>query len=181
MIVLGVDPGTRHAGYGVVEIERGTSRVVVYGVLNLPTTEEHHDRIARLYDSIHRIAGEFGAQECAVETPFHGKNAQAMLKLGRAQAAVMLAASHRNLPIAQYAPAEIKKALTGRGGATKDQVWYMVRHMLSLEEDKGRDASDALAVALCHAGRSRNIPGDQTRGGWAKFLSANAGRIVGGT
>ena len=124
-----------------------------------------------------------------------GKNAQSMLKLGRAQAAVMLAAMHREVPVAQYAPAEIKKAIVGNGRATKEQVTFMVRQRLALTEPLGEDAHDALGIALCHAARRRTgLPGGPTGGptgggaasgargtgrvrSWADFIEQNPDRL----
>lgn len=186
MIILGIDPGTRHLGYAVVEVKGAAESALTYGTLNLSPKLDHAIRLQRIYAQVTELLDAHLPDEAAVEMPFYGKNAQSMLKLGRAQAAVMLAAMHREVPVAQYAPTEIKKALTGNGQATKDQVWFMAQQTLALDEDRGRDASDALGVALCHAYRLRGgAPGGsgtgKGKGGWGAFLSANPGRIVGGS
>ncbi|MEM8600297.1 MAG: crossover junction endodeoxyribonuclease RuvC, partial [Bacteroidota bacterium] len=107
----------------------------------------------------------------------YGQNAQSMLKLGRAQAAVMLAAMHRELPVTQYTPKEVKKSVTGNGNASKQQVWFMVKSLLALTESRGLDASDALAVALCHGHRVHQGP-TGTFKNWKSFVEANQDRII---
>ena len=182
MIVLGIDPGTRHCGFGVVEADGGRGqreRVLDYGALHLPEGMDHTLRLERIYARVVELVDEHHPDEAAVEMPFFGKNAQSMLVLGRAQAAVMLAAVHRQIPIAQYAPADVKKAVAGKGQATKEQVWFMVRQQLGVTEDRGLDASDALAVALCHVHRATSGPAAGAPKDWAAFIAANPGRVRG--
>ena len=183
MIVLGIDPGTRHCGYGVLEVRPGSARgarretVLDYGALHLREGMDHTLRLEAIYERVVALVDEHHPDEAAVEMPFFGKNAQSMLVLGRAQAAVMLAAVHRQVPVAQYAPAEVKKAVTGKGQATKEQVWFMVRQQLGVTEDRGLDASDALAVALCHVHRATSGPAAGAPKDWAAFIAANPGRV----
>ncbi|HYE95004.1 MAG TPA: crossover junction endodeoxyribonuclease RuvC [Rubricoccaceae bacterium] len=176
MIVLGIDPGTQHTGYGVVEVARRQETALAYGVIDLPDGMDHALRLERIYEQIVDVIERWQPDECAVEMPVFAKNAQSMLKLGRAQAAVMLAAVHRQLPVTQYTPKEVKKAVTGNGNAAKEQVWYMVQRLLSISEDKGLDASDALAVALCHAHRTEQGPTGKFKD-WKSFVAANPGRV----
>lgn len=186
MIILGIDPGTRHTGYSVVEslsrAERGVSgrreTALDYGVLDLPADLEHPERLRRIYAEIERLIERYAPDECAVEMPVYGQNAQAMLKLGRAQAAVMLAAANHGVPVTQYTPKEVKKAVVGNGNAAKEQVWFMVRAQLGLTESRGLDASDALAVALCHAHRVEQGPTGKFKD-WKGFVAANPGRVKG--
>lgn len=184
MIVLGIDPGTRHCGYGVLEVDRARpggrrETVLDYGALHLRDGMDHTLRLKAIYERVVALVDEHHPDEAAVEMPFFGKNAQSMLVLGRAQAAVMLAAVHRQVPMAQYAPAEVKKAVTGKGQATKEQVWFMVRQQLGVTEDRGLDASDALAVALCHVHRATSGPSAGAPKDWAAFIAANPGRVRG--
>ena len=178
MIVLGIDPGTRTAGFGVVELAGKRERALDYGAIPVPTDQDHSLRLQTVYDRVIELADAHLPDACAVEVPYMGKNPQSMIKLVRAQGAVMLAAMHREIPIVQYTPAEIKKAVVGKGQATKDQVWFMVRNQLGLTEDRGPDASDALAIALCHA---RRLSAGPAAGGgakdWAAFIAANPGRV----
>ncbi|MEM6327305.1 MAG: crossover junction endodeoxyribonuclease RuvC [Bacteroidota bacterium] len=186
MIVLGVDPGTRHTGLGTVEVVGSRERALEARTIHLASDLDHTLRIQRIYEGVLAALDAHRPDELAVELPFMGKNAQSMLKLGRAQAAVMLAAMHREVPVAQYAPAEVKKAIVGNGRASKEQVGFMVRTRLALTEDPGEDASDALAVALCHAARrptgapasagSRGRSTGTARS-WADFIAQNPDRI----
>jgi crossover junction endodeoxyribonuclease RuvC len=177
MIVLGIDPGTRTAGFGVVEDAGGRERALDYGAVDLPPDLDHTLRLQRIYDRVLALADAHRPDEVAVEVPFLGQNVQALRKLVRVEAAVMLAAMHREVAVAQYAPAEVKKSVTGQGRASKDQVWFMVRQQLGVADDRGRDASDALAVALCHARRLRAGPAAGAPKSWAAFVEANPGRV----
>ena len=179
MISLGVDPGTRITGYGVVEVDGPAERVLTYGVVRLDAEKSHPLRLKRIYDCLTDVIEQHLPDECAVEMPVYGKNPQSMLKLGRAQAAAMLAVLNREIPAKQYTPKEVKKAVTGNGNASKEQVWYMVRsilHVTDADPKMGFDASDALAVALCHAHRGAAGP-KKSYSGWDAFLRANPGRI----
>ena len=192
MIVLGVDPGTRHTGLGTVEVIGSRERALDARTVHLGADLDHTLRLQKIYEGVLEAIDAYKPDELAVELPFMGKNAQSMLKLGRAQAAVMLAAMHREVPVAQYAPAEVKKAIVGNGRASKDQVGYMVRARLGLTEDPGEDASDALAVALCHAARRHTgVPTSGSSSGgstsrprptgaaksWADFIAQNPDRL----
>lgn len=177
MIVLGMDPGTRHAGYGVVESDGRRERVLDYGVIDLPETMDHTIRLRTIYDRVLALLDAHHPDACAVEVPFLGQNVQSLRKLVRVEATVMLAAMHREVPVAQYAPAEVKKALVGAGRAAKEQVWFMIRQQLGVTEDRGLDASDALAVAVCHARRSVQGPAGGAPKSWAAFIAENPGRV----
>jgi crossover junction endodeoxyribonuclease RuvC len=177
MIILGVDPGSNHTGYAVVETHGRRETVLACGTLHLDPRADHNARLKEIYDRLGAIVEEHLPDECAVEMPIYGKNPQSMLKLGRAQAAAMLVALNRQIPVTQYTPAEVKKSVTGNGNASKEQVAYMVRSMVRVGE-VGLDASDALAVALCHVHRASEISPVRHKN-WAAFAEANAARIVG--
>lgn len=181
MIVLGIDPGSRHTGYGVVCLEDGKETLVEYGVLHLDTQATHELRLKHIYDRLSQVVERCLPDECAVEMPVYGRNPQSMLKLGRAQAAAMLVALNREIPVTQYTPKEVKKAVTGNGNASKDQVWYMVRSILSITDEDphlGLDAADALAVGLCHAHRNARLGKQPRFRDWDSFLRANPGRVA---
>ncbi len=178
MIILGVDPGSNHTGYAVVETEGRRERVLTCDTLHMNPKSDHHTKLKEIYDRLGAVVEEFLPDECALEMPIYGKNPQSMLKLGRAQAAAMLVALNRQIPVTQYTPAEVKKSVTGNGGASKEQVAYMVRSMVTVPGDAGLDATDALAVALCHVHRA-NATSPVRHKNWAAFAEANAGRIVG--
>ncbi|MCB0719043.1 MAG: crossover junction endodeoxyribonuclease RuvC [Bacteroidetes bacterium] len=181
MIILGVDPGSRFTGYGVVEVDGSATTVIEYGVFALDGRGDHHLKLREIYDSVTDVIERCKPDECAIEMPIYGKNAQSMLKLGRAQAAAILAALNRDIPVMQYTPKEVKKSVTGNGAASKEQVWYMVRSLLAIrdsDETMGLDASDALAVVLCHSHRNDRVPSTKGRGGWEAFVRDNPGRVV---
>ncbi len=179
MIVLGIDPGSRHTGYGVLEVEGGREQVIEYGVLKLDVQDSHQLRLKCIYDRLMQVIERCLPDECAIEMPVYGNNAQSMLKLGRAQAAAMLAVLNRGLPVAQYTPKEVKKSVTGNGNASKEQVCFMVKSILSIEDsdiERSMDASDALAVGLCHAHRLSQGPTRHRN--WEAFIQANPDRVV---
>lgn len=181
MIVLGIDPGSRHTGYGVIEIEGKRERLVEYGVLDLEKHADHTLRLRQIYERLTQVIERALPDECAVEMPVYGRNPQSMLKLGRAQAAAMLAVLNRDIPVTQYTPSEVKKSVTGNGNAAKEQVWYMVRSILSIRDeagDVGLDASDALGVALCHAHRLAHGATRKYKN-WESFVRANPERMSG--
>ena len=191
MLVLGVDPGTNRLGYAVVEREGATERLVVAGTLKLPPDDDHQLRLKKIYDFLWGIVDVHLPDECAVEMPVYGQNAQSMLKLGRAQAAAMLVGLNRGLPVAQYTPSEVKKAVTGSGSADKEQVSAMVTALVG-EVSGGHDATDAVAVALCHLGRlaapgglvnAKAMAGKAGRkkSSWDAFLRDNPDRVRGGS
>ena len=177
MIVLGKDPGTRHTGYGVIEVEGRRETVLDYGTVDPPAKLDLMVRLQRIGQAVEAIIERHTPDELAIEMPFMGKNAQAMLKLGQVQGFVMKAALDHEIPVTQYAPREIKKAVVGNGNAAKEQVWYMLRAQLGLTEDRGLDASDALAVALCHVHRVEAGPTGKFKD-WKSFVAANPDRIA---
>jgi crossover junction endodeoxyribonuclease RuvC len=179
MIILGIDPGSRFTGYGIIEEINQVVSPITHGVLRLQGRDAHVLRLKVIFEGIGTLIEEYKPDEVAVEMPIYGKNPQSMLKLGRAQAAAALAALTRGIPVTEYTPKEIKKSVTGRGGASKEQVWYMLCRMLSIQENRGLDASDALAVAVCHAHRNRLGGGGKPAAkSWTAYLKANPDRIV---
>ena len=181
MIVLGIDPGSRHTGYGVIECDdAGAEQIIEYGVLNLDVHKDHQLRLKQIYDRLMQVVERCLPDQAAIEMPVYGRNPQSMLKLGRAQAAAMLVVLNREIPVTEYTPKEVKKSVTGNGNATKEQVWYMVRAILSIGEqdpEMGLDASDAIAIALCHAHRHRRGGGTKRHKDWSSFLRANPDRL----
>ena len=186
MIILGLDPGSRVTGYSVL-IQRGSEYSTLdCGVLRLTDTDDHGERLQMIYARISELVKRFKPAECAVETPVYGKDPLAMLKLGRAQAACMLAVINTGLPITEYYPKAVKKAITGRGNASKDQVAYMLHKLIDVQQESlPNDATDALAVAWCHAMRRKNelITGKPRKhqnskgNSWSDFVKQNPERI----
>lgn len=180
MIVLGIDPGSRMTGYGVIESTPAGDRVVDFGVITMKDTDDHQLRLKLIHERLTRVIEEWLPDVCAIEMPIYAQNAQSMLKLGRAQAAAMLAALMREVPVIEYTPKEVKKSVTGNGAATKEQVGYMVRTILSIRPDADQiplDASDALAVSLCHAHRAARGGSTKRSTSWKKFIADNPDRV----
>ncbi|MCG6957564.1 MAG: crossover junction endodeoxyribonuclease RuvC [Gemmatimonadetes bacterium] len=152
VVVLGIDPGTAATGYGVVT-RRGVGQVslVECGVIRTSAGEPLARRIREIYQEVDTLLERHRPFAVAVENVFQGKNVRSALTLGHARGAILLAAALRDLPIAEYAPREIKKAVVGTGDATKDQVGFMVKQHLRLKEAPApADAADGVAAALCH-------------------------------
>ena len=180
MRILGIDPGSRLTGYGVISFEKGKEALVEYGVLRLDQQASHELRLKQIYDRLSSVIDRSLPDFSAVEMPVYGRNPQSMLKLGRAQAACMLASMNRSIPVVQYTPKEIKKAVTGNGNASKEQVWYMVRSILNIREKDPSytlDATDALAVAICHAHRNAAKGPSTVSSNWSQFVRDNPNRI----
>lgn len=149
--ILGIDPGSRATGIALLEESDGSYVASLCDVIRTDSIEDHTDRLQRIFEQISGVIKEFRPTSCAVETPVYGVDPLAMLKLGRAQAAAILAATNEGLLIREYYPKAVKKAITGNGNASKQQVAFMLRKMIRMpEEDISMDASDALAVAWCH-------------------------------
>ncbi len=148
MRVLGVDPGSYRTGYGVVECQRDHFLYITSGIIHGKGTIE--ERLREIYEDLCSIIEEYSPQALALESPFVARNVKSALRLGQVQGVVLLAASSSALPSFQYSPMEVKVALTGYGRAPKEQVREMVRRLLGLKDELFLDASDALAVALCH-------------------------------
>ena len=175
---MGVDPGSRIAGYGVILIDGNKEEIVEYGVLNLESSKSHQVRLKQIYDRLTQVIVRCKPDEGAIEMPVYGRNPQSLLKLGRAQSAAMLALLNMQIPVTEYTPKEIKRSVTGNGNAAKEQVWYMVRSILKIKDDQpklGLDASDALAVALCHAHRAGKSKKESYKD-WSAFVKANPKR-----
>ena len=173
---MGIDPGTLATGYGIVT-RRGRDLVVIAsGTVRNKGRTPLPQRLQNIYAELRTIILQHGPTECAIESAFYGKNAQSALKLGHARGVSMLAAVEHQLATAEYSPREVKKAVVGNGNATKEQVQYMVRSLLQLDGPRMRmDASDALAVALCHL--QRCIAPSRRRKDWKSFVEMHPERV----
>jgi len=186
-IILGIDPGTLVMGYGLIAINKSNITLVEMGVLQLSKYDDHAERLHLIFKKMDSLIKIHQPIAVAIEAPFFGKNVQSMLKLGRAQGVAIAAAMMSGLHAVEYAPRKIKQSITGRGAATKEQVYQMLQHTLKFEEDvRFMDATDAVAVALCHHYQNRLPIAKQTTvkktaakrtNSWASFVAANPGRI----
>jgi crossover junction endodeoxyribonuclease RuvC len=150
--ILGIDPGTRLCGYGVVELHGGARPAYIEcGVLHLPAELALPRRLHQLAVDLREVIADLAPQEMALESIFTGKNAQSALRLGYARGVVMLLCAEAGLPLHEYPPATVKRAVAGSGRASKEEVQKMVRWRFGLRSAPKPDAADALAVALCHA------------------------------
>jgi crossover junction endodeoxyribonuclease RuvC len=151
MRVLGIDPGTLHVGYGLVEKCNSDIIPAGYGVLKLSNKLSIEQKLCTLYDKISEIISRYAPDTLAIEEPFVAGNVKSAFAIGRAQAVAILVAVNRGLPVFRYLPAEVKQQVTGYGNGSKEQVQKMVKIQLGLTEPVySHDAADALAIALCH-------------------------------
>ncbi len=178
-IILGIDPGTTIMGYGIISIYKGKISLLAMGAIHLAKFEDHSLRLMKIFERTLSMIDEYRVDEMAIEAPFYGKNAQSMLKLGRAQGVAMAASMMREVPVTEYMPKKIKKAITGKGAASKEQVAAMVKSIVNYKETpKYLDATDGLAVAVCHHFQGRTISSKKSYSGWDSFLKNNPERKV---
>ena len=147
-------------GYGLISVHKSNISLVEMGVLQLARKQDHAERLEMIFKKMESLIRVHQPMAVAIEAPFFGKNVQSMLKLGRAQGVAIAAAMVHGLRATEYAPRKVKQSITGRGNATKEQVWEMLKHTLKLQEEDPRfmDAADAVSVALCHHYQQK-IPG----------------------
>lgn len=181
-IIMGVDPGTNIMGYALIEVQGQRVKVLRYDVIDMQKMGSNHAlKLKKIFERMLELIDEFLPDELAIEAPFYGVNVQSMLKLGRAQGMAIAACLSRQIPYVEYAPTKVKQSVTGTGTATKEQVAHMLRQTLTLppiaEASKFLDATDALAVALCHHYQKGN---NAKAGGksWGKFLADNPGKVA---
>ena len=156
--VLGIDPGSRITGYGIIDMN---GRHNIYVVSGCVRTESEHlpDRLKIIFESLREIIAAYRPDQMAIERVFMHRNADSALKLGQARGAAICAGVTHSMPVTEYTPKEIKQAIVGKGGAAKTQVQHMIRALLSLSDVPQADAADALAVALCHCHTSQGLAG----------------------
>ncbi|MBU1229303.1 MAG: crossover junction endodeoxyribonuclease RuvC [Proteobacteria bacterium] len=162
VVVLGLDPGSQVTGYGVVREASGRAELVAVGTIRTPSGTDMAGRLGVIYRRVAEVIASFGPAEAAIESVFVSRNAASALKLGQARGAAMAACAVAGLSVAGYPPTQVKKSLVGVGRAEKEQVAFMVAQILGLKKpDWALDASDALAVAICHLNerRARKLTG----------------------
>ena len=178
MIILGVDPGTNITGYGLIEFSNNKFERITHGIIKLPSTKSLTEKLEIIYNELDKLMKLYKPDEFVIETAFYGKNVQSVLKIGYARGVSLLAAIHNKVPTNEYSPREIKKAVVGKGAASKQQVNYMVMTILNSKKIKFKpDESDALAIALCHAFRLKT-PLFKKSKSWKEFVTANLDRII---
>ncbi|MBN3035335.1 MAG: crossover junction endodeoxyribonuclease RuvC [Bacteroidales bacterium] len=178
-IILGIDPGTTIMGYGLIHQKSSVIEMISLGVVKLSQYHDQAIKLKKIFERTLWLIDEFKPDEAALESPFYGKNVQSMLKLGRAQGVAMAAALFRELPIFEYSPKKIKQSITGNGNASKQQVAAMLMSLLSLRTaPRYLDATDGLAVAVCHYFQKFKGMGEEGYSGWKGFISENPDRIT---
>ena len=155
MLVLGVDPGSRVSGYGLVEKKNDQMTCIHAGTISSSGKIPFYERIYKIFHSVTEIMTLYRPQELAIEDIFFAKNVKSAMKIGHARGAVLIAAAQNGIKIFEYTPLEIKKSVVGYGRASKEQVSSMVQIILELKTQPALDASDALATAICHLNWTR--------------------------
>ncbi len=156
MIILGIDPGLNATGYGIIESDGKALHLITFGAIATPRKNELADRLKIIFEKTQALIATYQPDVLAIEDIFYHENVRTAIVMGQARGVCMLAAKLAELPVVEYAPKEIKMSVTGNGGASKQQIQAMVQRLLHLDKPpRPLDASDALAVAICHHNRSR--------------------------
>lgn len=180
-IILGIDPGTQVTGYGIVSVTGSQTRLLSVGIIDMRKKKDANERLKTIFQTVSQLISDFKVTEFAVEAPFFGKNVQSMLKLGKAQGVAIAAALSKNLDPKEYSPRKVKLAVTGNGNASKEQVAVFLEKLLNQNIDvHTQDATDGLAVAVCHAFRppSASESEYEKAGSWKAFINKNPNRII---
>ena len=180
VIILGIDPGTIIMGYGLIEVHGKKISLLEMGVLQPGKIKDTYKKLQLIFNTVSGLITKYQPDHFAIEAPFFGKNVQSMLKLGRAQGVAIAAAMRHGLEVTEYSPKKVKQSITGNGNAGKDQVMKMLQHLLVFTEDpRHYDATDALAVAVCHhfqQNSPQGINGNKSAD-WASFIKKNPDRV----
>lgn len=179
-VILGIDPGTNLMGYGAIRCVGNKAEMLGMGVIDLRKMGDSYLKLGKIFERVTGIIDSFLPDELAIEAPFFGKNVQSMLKLGRAQGVAIAAAINRDIPIHEYAPTKIKMAITGMGGASKEQVAGMLQQLLKLDKNemgKFLDATDALGAAYCHFMQSNRPESQSSVKSWKEFVNKNPQKV----
>lgn len=184
-IILGIDPGTIIMGYGLIEVKQNKISLLDMGVLQPGKVNDGYKKLQLIFDSVCGLITKYQPTTFAIEAPFFGKNVQSMLKLGRAQGVAIAAAMRHGIEVTEYAPKKVKQSVTGNGNANKEQVMKMLQQLLNFKDNpKHFDATDALAVAVCHhfqqklplAAAGKLSAGSRGKG-WEAFIAQNPKRV----
>jgi crossover junction endodeoxyribonuclease RuvC len=181
-IILGIDPGTLFMGYSLIVISQQKIKLLEMSTLKLNSHKDHYERLQLIHQKVSELIKQYKPASFAIEAPFFGKNVQSMLKLGRAQGVAIAAAMNSGLEVVEYSPKKVKQSITGNGNAGKEQVWQMLQRILNIQHNtdiKYLDASDALAVAVCHHFQDNSLlktAGKKLKG-WDDFINKNPDRV----
>ena len=167
-------------GYGLITVKGNEVSLLELGVLKPGNVKDGYKKLQLIFNTVSGLITKYQPTDFAIEAPFFGKNVQSMLKLGRAQGVAIAAAMRHGLEVTEYSPKKVKQSITGNGNADKEQVMKMLQTLLSFKENsKQYDATDALAVAMCHHFQSTSPLGKISKGlnGWDEFIKKNPGRV----
>ena len=179
-IILGIDPGTQVMGYGLIADKGKKIELIGLDVFRFTYKDSQPLRLKMIFESVLKLIDQHHPDELAIEAPFFGKNVQSMLELGRAQGVAMAAGLYRDIPIFEYSPRKIKQSITGNGNASKEQVAGMLGNLLKMGEVPTlMDATDAVAVAVCHYFQREPESQGKSYKGWKGFVDQNPGKILG--
>jgi crossover junction endodeoxyribonuclease ruvC len=177
-IILGIDPGTTIMGFGIIQVVKNQMKFVQMNELLLNKYDDHYLKLKLIFERTIELIDTYKPDELAIEAPFFGKNVQSMLKLGRAQGVAMVAGLSRQVPITEYEPKKVKMAITGNGNASKEQVAKMLQQLLNFRELPSHlDATDGLAVAVCHFFNGGKKEKGKSYSSWESFVKQNESRI----
>lgn len=177
-IILGIDPGTTIMGFGIIQVVKNQMKFIQMNELLLNKYDDHYLKLKLIFECTIELIDTYKPDELAIEAPFFGKNVQSMLKLGRAQGVAMAAGLAREVPITEYEPKKVKMAITGNGNASKEQVAKMLQQLLNFRELPSHlDATDGLAVAVCHFFNGGKKEKGKSYSSWESFVKQNESRI----
>ncbi|MDA3859995.1 MAG: crossover junction endodeoxyribonuclease RuvC [Melioribacteraceae bacterium] len=177
MIIIGVDPGTIVTGFGIIKYENNMLNYIHSGIIKTPSIKEIPPRLEVIYVELEKLIKFYKPSHFAIETAFFSKNVQSLLKIGYVRGISLLLAQQHKLDISEYSPREIKKSVVGNGGASKDQVQFMIKKLMNLKDDfESSDESDAIAIAICHAFKNDSL--SHKSGSWKNFIEANPDKII---
>ena len=177
--ILGIDPGTNIMGYGLIKTGGKGPLLVDFGCVEMQRFNDHYEKLRCIFDRTLQLIDEYNPVALAIESQFYGNNVQSMLKLGRAQGSAISAALYRSVPVFEYAPRKIKQAITGYGNASKEQIAGFLQKIMKFNTVPEKlDATDGLAVALCHFYQQGKLPTSGKYKGWHEFLKKNPERLA---
>lgn len=177
MIIFGVDPGTIITGYGIIKSFKNEITHLRSGIIKPYPKEELSEKLKYIYSQLNLEVLKYKPDIFCIETAFYGKNVQSAMKIGYVRGVAMLVASINNIICVEYSPREIKKAVVGNGSASKEQVQYMIKNLLNLDDSKLKfDETDALAVSICHSIKINSF--SSSKNNWKSFIDKNPDRII---
>jgi crossover junction endodeoxyribonuclease RuvC len=177
-IILGIDPGTNIMGYGLIKTTEKDPVLIAFGCVEMQKYYDYYEKLKCIFERTLGLVDEYKPAALAIESQFYGNNVQSMLKLGRAQGAAISAALYRSVPVFEYAPRKIKQSITGYGNASKEQIAVLLQKIMKFDALPDKlDATDGLAVALCHYYQQGKVIPSGKYKGWDEFIRKNPERI----